>query len=302
MSESDTHPLESILRQCAVHAPQPWYPQEDAQSLGIPRDRLEPLLDELRLAGLVRLTDWVQSKGQGYTLTPAGAAAMSSPHLLARLRKGDVPVARAASAEVVPEGASTIFRRGETVRQAFLYPTRPNVTLTLIFLNLGFFVIGCFLSWLRLGSAEPFIMAGNDGRVSEILHDTGLLRPTDIFPMHQWWRLLSCCFVHIGGLHLLVNMVSLWMVGPLLERVWGRWNYLAIYLVSGLCGSLAMVTFGTNGGAGASGALWGIVASLASWVYLNRKALPSGAAQHLGASVAPRVRHQRLHHVSGALY
>ena len=44
----------------------------------------------------------------------------------------------------------------------------------------------------------------------------------------------------LGLIHLIVNMWSLWMVGPLLENLWGRWNYLAIYLLSGLCGSCAM--------------------------------------------------------------
>src|SRR5205085_9667867 len=67
---------------------------------------------------------------------------------------------------------------------------------------------------------------------SGILHDLGLILPSDIFPGGQWWRVLGCAFVHIGLLHLIVNMVSLWMVGPLLEKLWGRWNYLAIYLVS----------------------------------------------------------------------
>src|SRR5207248_2854033 len=85
------------------------------------------------------------------------------------------------------------------------------------------------------------------------------------------------CFVHIGFLHLLVNMYSLYVVGPLLERMWGRWLFLLLYLITGLLGSCNMVYFSTSSarlGAGASGALWGIMASMATWVFLNRGHLP----------------------------
>jgi rhomboid protease GluP len=279
MSDPVSSPLETILQQCASRTPQPWYPQEDARGVGIPREQLDPLLDELRLGGLVRLTDWVQGKGQGYMLTPAGALAISDPRRLMELRKGALPLPLTEESEYLPDGASTVYRRGEDLRKALLVPKRAVVTLTLLFLNLAVFLVGCILTTARLGSAEPFIMggAGNpkaDRVVSEVLHATGSIRPSDIFPNQQWWRLLSCCFVHIGLVHLLANMVSLWMVGPLLERLWGRWNYLTIYLVSGLVGSCAMIVFERTGGAGASGALWGIIASLGTWVLLNRKALP----------------------------
>lgn len=269
MSDAATHPLETILQRCAAHAPQPWYPQADGQ--GIPRDRLDPSLDELRLAGLIRLTDWVQGKGQGYALTPAGAEALRSPNVMARLRRGDVPAPRSEPKEAEPpERASLTFRRVDVIRKAIESHDRPVVTLTLIYLNIAMFLLGCVLSVQRLGSANPFLL-GEQGAVG-ILHDIGLIQSSDIFPGGQWWRLLACAFVHIGLLHLLVNMVTLWMVGPLLEKLWGRWNYLAIYLVSSLCASFAMVAF-NRGGAGASGALWGIVASLGAWFFLNRRAL-----------------------------
>jgi membrane associated rhomboid family serine protease len=272
MSDPATHPLETILKQCAAHAPQPWYPKADARH--IPRDELDVLLDELRLAGLIRLTDWVQGKGQGYALTPAGTEALNSSAVLARLRRGEVPAPRPAPKEEPPERASLTFRRVEAVRKAIESHDRPVVTLSLLYANIAVFVVGCVLSVQRLGSANPFLTG--DPAAGEILHDTGLILSQDVFPGGQWWRLLACAFVHIGLLHLLANMVTLWMVGPLLERLWGRWNYLAIYLVSALCASCTMVAYG-RGGAGASGALWGVVASLGVWFFLNRRALNPAA-------------------------
>src|SRR5262249_5470832 len=100
----------------------------------------------------------------------------------------------------------------------------------------------------------------------------------------QWWRLLTNCFVHVGLLHLVVNMYGLYVIGPLLERMWGRSRYLFLYLVSGLGGSCAAMIFKPaefEGGrliliilAGASGAICGLMASAVVWVLLNRHHLP----------------------------
>src|SRR5947208_1219339 len=93
MSKLNMNPLEAILKLCAEAAPNPWYPSVFAQTSGIPRAQLDPHLDTLRLGGLIRLTDWVQGRGQGYALTPEGEAVVQSPRLLEMLRsKGVAPV------------------------------------------------------------------------------------------------------------------------------------------------------------------------------------------------------------------
>lgn len=105
--------------------------------------------------------------------------------------------------------------------------------------------------------------------------DLGFLTGEDVYVRGEWWRLITACFGHIGWMHLAVNMYSLFAVGPLLERLWGSGRFLTLYLLSGLGGSCGMLIENpTGGGAGASGALWGIMASLATWMYLNRQALP----------------------------
>src|SRR5262249_9528326 len=111
----------------------------------------------------------------------------------------------------------------------------------------------------------------------DITHALGALRNADL-QRGQWWRLLSCCFVHLGLMHLIMNMLGLYWIGPLLERMWGSWRFLTIYLISGLAGSCAMsvslVLSPITTGAGASGALWGMMTSMAAWVYLNRRFMP----------------------------
>src|SRR4051794_28397620 len=91
MADSSRELLEMILRDCAAAGAKPWYPSEYAQATGVDRSRLDAALDELRLGDLVRLTEWVQGKGQGYALTEAGREVVQSPRLLGQLRFRGVP-------------------------------------------------------------------------------------------------------------------------------------------------------------------------------------------------------------------
>jgi rhomboid protease GluP len=75
----------------------------------------------------------------------------------------------------------------------------------------------------------------------------------------EWWRLLTCCFEHIGLMHLLLNMYALAMVGIYLEPLLGRWRMFTLYAVTGICASLASLWWHENTvSAGASGAIFGL--------------------------------------------
>jgi len=79
----------------------------------------------------------------------------------------------------------------------------------------------------------------------------------------QWWRVLTCVFVHVGLWHLAVNMWALWNLGMLAERIYGRWLYLYIYLFCGVSGSLASLAWHPwITSAGASGAIFGLAGAL----------------------------------------
>jgi membrane associated rhomboid family serine protease len=277
MTDPATERLEQILRQCAQAAPHPWYPRAYAEATGTPRDALDAPLERLRMRGLIRLTEWEPGDGQGYALTPEGERVLKSPRLLAQLRAGHLPQGPAADDH---EGhrrrpGMTTYDRGEAIRAALLGQSRPVVTYTLIALNVLVFLASVVLSQrqqppLRL---EDVAMARTEP-VLNILHQLGAVRGGDILE-GQWWRLVACCFVHFGLLHLGVNMYSLYVVGPLLERMWGPVRFLALYLIAGLGGScVAMIATPYAILAGASGALWGVLASMAVWVWLNRGFLP----------------------------
>jgi len=102
----------------------------------------------------------------------------------------------------------------------------------------------------------------------------------------EWWRLLSSVFVHIGVVHLLLNMWCLWSLGRLAERMFGNWTFLAIYLLSGLGGSLASVLWNPSiVSAGASGAVFGVAGGLVAFWYFGKVALPRSIVKRDFASI-----------------
>lgn len=90
------------------------------------------------------------------------------------------------------------------------------------------------------------------------------------------WRLLTCCFVHFGALHLGLNMWALWSAGRTVERLQGHVRFLVIYLASGVAASMASI--GWNPfvvSAGASGAILGVYGALAGYMARQRRGIPS---------------------------
>jgi len=102
----------------------------------------------------------------------------------------------------------------------------------------------------------------------------------------QWWRLLTCVFIHGGLLHIAFNMWCLWDLGRLAESVYGHWTFAAVYLISGLSASLASVFWNPLIlSVGASGAIFGIAGALIASFYLGEFSLPRAAMTGMLRSV-----------------
>ena len=79
----------------------------------------------------------------------------------------------------------------------------------------------------------------------------------------QWWRLVTCLFLHYGILHLGFNMWVLRDLGRVVERLVGNVGFVALYFVSGIAASLASLTWNpVVVSAGASGAVFGVAGAL----------------------------------------
>jgi membrane associated rhomboid family serine protease len=79
----------------------------------------------------------------------------------------------------------------------------------------------------------------------------------------EYYRLISAMFIHLGPLHLLMNMWALWVLGRNLEAALGQVRFAVLYLVSGIGGNVAVYLFDPlRGGAGSSTAIFGLFAAL----------------------------------------
>lgn len=94
----------------------------------------------------------------------------------------------------------------------------------------------------------------------------------------QWWRLLTCVFVHGSLIHIAFNMWCLWDLGRLAESVYGHWTFAVVYLICGLAASLASLWWNLGVlSVGASGAVFGIAGALIASFYLGEFSLPRAA-------------------------
>ena len=96
----------------------------------------------------------------------------------------------------------------------------------------------------------------------------------------EWWRLLAHAFLHGGVIHLAMNTYALWIAGRMAEELWGRTQYIVIYVLSGLGGGL-LVMAGQTSAVGASGALFGLIAALLVHTYRRDSVLGKGFQQYM---------------------
>jgi rhomboid protease GluP len=91
----------------------------------------------------------------------------------------------------------------------------------------------------------------------------------------EWWRLLTSAFVHVGAIHIALNMYVLWGAGPLTERIYGHAAFLVLYVLAAIGGSLASVLWSPLAvSAGASGAIFGVYGALLAFTHAAHHALP----------------------------
>ncbi|SCE71686.1 Membrane associated serine protease, rhomboid family [Micromonospora viridifaciens] len=160
--------------------------------------------------------------------------------------------------------ARTAFGGGAAGRHGY-------VTKTLIALN----VLVMLLSIASARSGAAAVGGSGFGGLlgdSTPLTDWGAVLGRALFPdgtiggvaEGQWYRLVTAMFLHYGLLHLLLNMWALWVLGRSLEAVLGPLRFLALYLVAGLGGNVAVYLFSpvNQPSVGASTAIFGLFAGI----------------------------------------
>jgi membrane associated rhomboid family serine protease len=166
--------------------------------------------------------------------------------------------------ECVREGQASIrgLRRGSGLRTAGR--RWGAVTLTLIAANVAMFLVTAV-------SAAVIGYPPLDNYASPIFAD--LAQRPFLVQLGEWWRPITAAFLHIGPVHLAMNMLALLLFGSELERQLGRSRFLGVYLVSALGGAAAIQLFGNPGGyvAGASTAIYGLLGALGVLMLASRQ-------------------------------
>ncbi|MDX2035375.1 MAG: rhomboid family intramembrane serine protease [Isosphaeraceae bacterium] len=93
---------------------------------------------------------------------------------------------------------------------------------------------------------------------------------------HEYHRLFTATFLHIGLIHLIMNMGALAAAGPAVERIFGRLGFAVIYFVSGFVGSVVSVSIHPLlVSAGASGAIFGVFGAVLGLLTARKSEVPS---------------------------
>jgi rhomboid protease GluP len=98
----------------------------------------------------------------------------------------------------------------------------------------------------------------------------------------ETWRLLTSIFLHSGISHLIFNSIALLAFGNLIETIFGKRNFLILYLCSGISGSALSVSFNSNIiSVGSSGAIFGMLGGLIIYYFFMKKVNPDYAKNNL---------------------
>jgi rhomboid protease GluP len=138
-------------------------------------------------------------------------------------------------------------------------PVRFPVTRALVFINIGIFALGLFLTPSGVQKHAEWGMDWGPATLGG-----------------EWWRMFTSMFLHGGWGHLLGNMWWLWVVGKMIEQIFPKWTFLSLYFLTGLAGDmLSLAVHPEAFSCGASGAIFGITGVAIAALCLGR--LPPAA-------------------------
>jgi rhomboid protease GluP len=169
---------------------------------------------------------------------------------------------------------STLFSRATPVTYSIL------IFNLIIYFLISFVSSGDIIKNL-LGGSDQWTLIAFGAKVNELI-EAG-----------EWFRFVTPIFIHIGLLHIATNSYALWVIGPLVERLYGSARYLLIYLLSGIGGVIGsfiwqeMMNRPAGVSAGASGAIFGLFGLLAVFGYRYRSEMPPNFLTAIKSSVLP---------------
>jgi rhomboid protease GluP len=105
------------------------------------------------------------------------------------------------------------------------------------------------------------------------------IKANELIIAGQLWRLITPVLLHGSILHIGFNMYALYLLGPGLEKNFGHWRFLTLYLLSGFAGNVMSMILTDAPSLGSSTAIFGLLAAHGIFVYQNRKLIGEQVAQ-----------------------
>lgn len=131
------------------------------------------------------------------------------------------------------------------------------------------------------------VVSGQMGVSTPTLYHLGAMYTPAVVIMQQWWRLITAGFLHVTFMHLILNMITLYYVGRLLEQYLGSLRYFIGYMTAVMIGSLNSLAFGSINAisAGASGGIFGLFGMIFLLGLLDKQGFWLTQAKTLGIFV-----------------
>ena len=114
------------------------------------------------------------------------------------------------------------------------------------------------LTWIILGITVIVSVSALSSVEGQQLYDV-LALDKQAVAAGEYWRLWTITLLHGDWIHLAFNMYALYLMGPLVEQLYGARLFLLFYLLTAAAGSVASFVLGDNPAVGASGAIFGLV-------------------------------------------
>jgi rhomboid protease GluP len=149
---------------------------------------------------------------------------------------------------------------------------KPWITYGLIVVNVIMYAITAFLS-SNIFDSDINVLVFLGAKYNELI------------AVGEYYRLVTCMFLHGGIMHLVLNMYALNSIGPLVERVYGKVKYVIIYFVSGIISSLLSFQFSEAISIGASGAIFGLLGTTFVFAVTRRKDMGKGFLRNIASVI-----------------
>jgi rhomboid protease GluP len=143
-------------------------------------------------------------------------------------------------------------------QSTFRLPKLP--VMVIIYINVAFYFLALMLDSGGIFSNDSTLRILSPSDKSLFL--LGASGTIPVIQAYRFWTLISASFLHGGVLHILFNMIALYLFGPFVLREFGFHRFINLYIISGIAGIATSVLFGVPFTIGASASICGLIGAI----------------------------------------